>query len=104
MLLFSSRANQISTNVKTNQMANKIAVMTRFLRQYSWCLSVSCIGPPLDDFPGIPKRESRAGLPDDPGDASRATGPHPLGKTLVSTFTPIAALQTEPVQRRRSLP
>src|SRR5882672_4119994 len=41
MLLFSSRANQISTNVKTNQTANRIAVMTRFLRQYSWCLADS---------------------------------------------------------------
>src|SRR5438128_195366 len=41
MLLFRSRANQISTNVKTNQTTNRIAVTTRFLRQYSWCFCVS---------------------------------------------------------------
>src|SRR6266436_1033032 len=41
MLLLSSRANQISTKVKTNQMANRIAVTTRFLRQYSWCFADS---------------------------------------------------------------
>src|SRR6266850_2693876 len=41
MLLFSSRANQISTKVKMNQTANRIAVMMRFLRQYSWCLADS---------------------------------------------------------------
>src|SRR5260221_834043 len=41
MLLFRSRANQISTNVKTNQTQNRIGVMTRFLRQYSWCFADS---------------------------------------------------------------
>src|SRR6266571_6270598 len=41
MLLFSSRANQISTNVKTNQTQNNIVVITRFLRQYSWCFADS---------------------------------------------------------------
>src|SRR5712691_6780854 len=41
MLAFRSRANQISTNVKTNQTQNRIAVMTRFLRQYSWCFADS---------------------------------------------------------------
>src|SRR6267142_229077 len=41
MLLFSSRANQISTNVKTNQTTKRTAVMTRFLRQYSWCFADS---------------------------------------------------------------
>src|SRR4030095_5276392 len=45
-MVFSSRANHISTNVKTNQTANKIAVITRFLCQYSFCFSVSCIDPP----------------------------------------------------------
>ena len=37
-MLFSSRAYQASTKVTTNQTASRIAVMTRFLRQYSWCL------------------------------------------------------------------
>src|SRR6266446_2174783 len=41
MLLLSSRANQISTKVKTNQTTNRIVVMTRFLRQYSWCFADS---------------------------------------------------------------
>src|SRR5437899_11039844 len=41
MLLLSSRANQISTKVKTNQTTNRIAVTTRFLRQYSWCFADS---------------------------------------------------------------
>ena len=35
---FSSRAYHASTKVTTNQTASSTAVMTRFLRQYSWCL------------------------------------------------------------------
>src|SRR5687767_5386788 len=40
-MLLSSRAYQPSTNVTTNQTASRMAVMTRFFRQYSRCLSVS---------------------------------------------------------------
>src|SRR5262245_29828842 len=42
-MLASSRAYQASTNVTTNHTANRMAVMTRFFRQYSSCLWVSCM-------------------------------------------------------------
>jgi len=43
----SSLAYHASTKVTTNQMNSRMAVMTRFLRQYSLCFSVSCIFPLL---------------------------------------------------------
>ena len=46
-MVFSSRANQASTNVAMNQTSSSIAVMTRFLRQYSWCFAVSSMDSPL---------------------------------------------------------
>src|SRR5512136_870323 len=41
LILLRSSANQLSTKVTTNQITSSTAVVIRFLRQYSRCISVS---------------------------------------------------------------